>query len=171
MSIRRLLAGSLVLSLCLLSGCGDANPGLEVGQKAPEITGTSTDGAPIRLSQFQGKVVLLDFWATWCGPCRELIPHAKDLHRRYDGRPFAILGISLDRSSQDVATFTDREKLPWPNIFDGSGNISEQWNVQALPTLVLVDHQGLIAGRWVGGKQMSEIQETIEKAIHAAEKK
>ena len=165
----------LVTAICFFAiiGCNDVTSvGVEVGRKAPEISGESTAGLPIRLSQYMGKVVLVDFWATWCKPCRELIPHEKDLHRQYDTRPFAILGISRDHQREDLKTFVDREKLPWPNLFDGGGSICNEWGVSAFPTFVLIDHKGIIIGRWEGGgpKTMSEIEHAVDKAVREADK-
>ena len=164
----------LVFSLSLVTGgCGDSNTiGVEVGRKAPEISGESTDGVPVRLSQYHGKVVLLDFWATWCGPCRTMIPHEKDLYRQFDTRPFVILGISADHKREDLKGFVAQEKLPWPNIFDGGGTIRNDWGVSGLPTLVLIDHKGIILARWdgLGPNTMAEIEKAVDEAVREADK-
>lgn len=155
------------------NGCNDANTvGVEVGRKAPEISGESIAGVPVSLSQYRGKVVLVDFWATWCGPCRSLIPHEKDLHRQYDTRPFTILGISRDRKREDLRSFVDQEKILWPNIFDGAGSICNEWGVNAFPTFVLINHKGIIIGKWEGGgpQVMSEIEKAVDQAVREADK-
>lgn len=170
----RAFAYLLVLPLAFLSGsCSDPNNvGVEVGRKAPEISGETSAGIPIKLSQYHGKVVLVDFWATWCPPCRALIPHEKELHRQYDTRPFAILGISKDEKREILKSFVDREKIPWHNIFDGGGTICKDWGVNAFPTFVLIDHNGIVIGRWEGGGEriMSEIQQAVEQAVREADK-
>ena len=157
------------------SGDGDgklaplsSNRGVEKGKKALEIAGTDANGQPVRLSQYEGKVVLLDFWATWCGPCRQLIPHEKRLVSKYEGQPFAILGISNDQSKEVLKKFLERDKLPWTNILDADGNISQQWGIEGLPTFVLVDHQGNILGRWVSGGEIDEIDRAIAAAVKKA---
>ena len=152
----------------LITGC---NKDSSIGKQSPEINGEGLDGVPITLSQFKGKVVLVDFWATWCGPCVAEIPNSKELHRQYGARPFAILGISRDQSLDELKQFVDREKLPWPIILDARGNISEQWKVDSLPTYVLLNHDGVILERWVGGGYDAEISQAIEKAIKEAENK
>lgn len=162
----------LVLCLFLLSGCNDgAGLGTEIGKKAPEITSEDMTGKPLTLSQFQGKVVLIDFWATWCPPCMNEIVHERDLHRQFDGHAFVILGISRDRNRDELKRYLDSAKLPWPNIYDSTGNIADQWKVSNLPTFVLVDHNGVIVDRWEGGGQIEKIRQAVDKAVRAAEKK
>lgn len=162
------------LSIPFLStACNDSSVvGVEVGRKAPEITGESTTGVPVSLSGYKGKVVLLDFWATWCGPCRDMIPHEKDLLRQYDTRPFVILGISKDDKREDLKTFVEREKILWPNVFDGGGSICKEWRISAFPTLFLINHKGVIIGKWEGGgpQTMSEIDRAIDEAVREADK-
>jgi peroxiredoxin len=169
----RLFLTPFLFSLFLFAGCGDTNTvGVEIGRKAPEISGESTSGVPVRLSGYKGKVVLLDFWATWCPPCRAMIPHEKDLHRQYDTRPFAILGISKDNQREDLKSFVDREKIPWPNLFDGGGSICKEWEISAFPTFVLIDHKGIIIGRWEGGgpQTSAEIERGVDEAVRQADK-
>jgi thiol-disulfide isomerase/thioredoxin len=127
-------------------------------------------GEAIKLSDYRGKVVLLDFWATWCGPCRNEIPHERALASRFNGRPFAILGISQDGNREELAAFLQTNPLPWANIFDGDGKITGRWNVSGIPTFVLIDHNGQIRNRWVGGGQSSEIETAVAAAVAAAEK-
>src|SRR5215211_2875420 len=124
-----------ILALALgLGGCDAQSVGVDVGRKAPEITGETVSAVPVKLSQYQGKVVLLDFWASWCGPCMGEMPHTLDLHRQYDGRPFAVLGVNRDRTREDLKRYLDVNKLPWQNAFDAGGNIADQWNVSGFPT-------------------------------------
>jgi peroxiredoxin len=179
-SLRRSL---ILIPLMLLPACvassttGEAErlpaptsqPGGYDGQPALEISGKDMDGKVVKLSGLRGKVVLVDFWATWCGPCVGEIPHEKRLAEKFKGRPFAILGISNDHKRETLKTFLDREKLPWPNIFDVNSAITQRWEVDAYPTFVVVNHRGVIVERWVGAGQMAEIEAVIEKAVNAAE--
>jgi peroxiredoxin len=163
----------LLFVVLFTAGCGDTNTvGVDVGRKAPDISGESTSGVPVRLSGYKGKVVLLDFWATWCQPCRAMIPHEMELNRQFDTRPFAILGISRDNKREDLKNFVDREKIPWPNIFDGGGTICKEWEISAFPTFVLIDHKGIIIGRWEGGgaHASAEIERAVDEAVREADK-
>jgi peroxiredoxin len=158
--------------LSLAFGCAESiPPGLEPGKPAPDIIGEGIDASPIALSQFSGKVVLIDFWATWCPPCRAEIPGEKELHEKYAGRPFTILGVSRDRTRDDLVSFATKEKLPWPIVFDATGNIFDQWKIASIPTYALIDHHGVILRRWSRSGQMPEIEKEIEKAVREAEKK
>jgi len=148
---------------------GSLPPGLRPGDHAPEITGQSTNGKSIALSGFVGKVVLIDFWGTWCPPCRETIPHSKELYHAYEGRPFIILGIGCEEKAEDLKTFVDWAKLPWPNLFD-DGAVAKQWKIDGFPTFVLVNHRGVIVGRWDGADRSNEIDNAIAKAVREAEK-
>ncbi len=83
-----------------------------------------------------------------------------------------MLGISGDHKREDLKSFVDREKIPWPNIFDGGGSIRNEWGIKALPTFVLINHKGIIIGRWegVGPSTMSEIEKGIDEAVREADK-
>jgi thiol-disulfide isomerase/thioredoxin len=143
---------------------GDPKPdGVNVGQRAYEMEGKTGDGTVIRLSGYKGKVVLLDFWAPWCVPCVEAIPHEKQIVARLAGKPFALIGVSVDGVGKHV--------LPWPNIVDEDANINQMWRIQAVPTFVLINPQGEIVGRWEGSQDLPKIDKAIEREVALAEKR
>jgi peroxiredoxin len=147
-------------------------PGKRVGNLCSEIAGPSVDGKMIRLSDYKGKVVLVNFWATWCRPCREQIPHEKEkVQVAYANRPFVMLGVAAD--SMDVLReFFRDEPLPWPNIADGSPSITAQeWNVEYFPSALLVDHTGVIRHRWFPLANPEEVWLAVERAVRTAEGK
>lgn len=168
-------AAICTLSLLVLGGCKkEESPvplGVSTGNKTPELSGEDVNGKLIKLSQYQGKVVLIDFWATWCPPCVAEIPREVELVRQFQGRPFVVLGVSRDESKQKLKEFLAREQLPWANIQDASGNIADQWGINGLPTFILIDSFGVIRNRWVGGGQFHEIRNAIEQAVREAERK
>jgi thiol-disulfide isomerase/thioredoxin len=124
---------------------------------APETAGKDSEGRALGLSDFKGKVVLVDFWATWCPPCRELIPHEKELVGAYKDKPFVLLGVSGDDSDEKLRVFEKEEEINWRSIRDGRwGPIHKEWGVEAVPTLFLVDHKGVIRYRFQGRDAFEE---------------
>lgn len=138
---------------------------------APAVEGTAiADGKAIKLSDYRGKVVLLDFWAPWCKPCVEAIPHEARLLNRLRGRPFAMIGISIDGSAESLSTLMQKHGGNWPNILDESNNLGEAYRIRAVPTFVLIDANGRIVDRWEGAA-ISEIEKAIESELAAAERR
>lgn len=149
---------------CLfLSGCDFGSPTTKT--QSPHIVGEGVDGEIIRLSDFKGKVVLVDFWATWCGPCKALEPRERALKQMYKDRPFEILGVALD-SKDRLKSYLEKNPLPWPNIVDGSQSLSKQFDVAAVPTFMLIDAQGNLIKTWTGGQNFDQIERAIEKALN-----
>ena len=93
---------------------------LAVGKPAPEIEGVDVDGKPLRLSDYKGKVVVLVFWGSWCGPCMELVPNERDLAERLKGQPFALLGVDCEANKDQARGAMTRERMTWPNWYDGA---------------------------------------------------
>jgi peroxiredoxin len=129
--------------------------GLQVGSKAPEFEiplddGTTyqltdLDGRPVRLEDLRGKVVLVNFWASWCPPCQQETPILRDLHERYRDRGFEIVGVSVQETSpDDVRAYADRYQLVYPIGFDASGHVFRAYKVFALPTQFFLDTDGVI---------------------------
>jgi RNA polymerase sigma factor (sigma-70 family) len=140
---------------------------LNVGQEVPEIAGTDLDGKPMKLSEFRGKVTLLVFWATWCVPCLEMVPHERALAERYAGKPFVIVGVNgdtlpdktfevktvdgkvIDHTAR-VKAALEKHKISWRSFRNGQYGVGLEWNVRAWPTIFLIDHRGIIRGKWKG---------------------
>jgi len=121
---------------------------VEVGKPAPEFQVAKTlDGKPARIEDFRGKVLLLDFWATWCGPCRSALPNVYDLYQKYHEKGFEILGISLDRDILKLKSFIAQYGLPWPQVCDGKvwdSAPADLYGVSAIPHTVLIDGKGVV---------------------------
>ena len=146
-------------------------PTLADGSKAVPFEAKTTDGDTIRFPQsYKGKLVLLDFWATWCGPCRAELPHLTAAYEKFHAKGFEVLGVSLDRTnaSEKLAAFTKENQMPWPEIYDGQfwkAAIAQSYYIDSIPHPFLVDGDtGTIVA---GGEELrgDDLAATIEKAL------
>jgi peroxiredoxin len=120
-------------------------PATGAGFPAPAASGITLDGQRWNLADQRGKVVLLDFWATWCPPCVAALPEIQKLHERFKTRSdFVLIGVSLDYTKSDLTTFIQRNGLAWPQIFDSDGgnDLARKFGVSAIPAVFLIDRQG-----------------------------
>ena len=137
---------------------------LQVGSIAPDIVGKDFDGIEFRLSDYRGKVVMLDFWGQWCPPCRDMFPHERELIEELVGKPFVLIGVNSDRRLETAVKATKQQNLVWRNFWCGpqgrTGPIAKKWNVSAWPTVYLIDGEGVIRYKEVLGRD-------IDKGIEA----
>lgn len=130
---------------------------LAIGDAAPEFSGQTVDGKTVKLSDYRGRVVLLDFWATWCGLCLVDLKHIARLHEELSARGLVVVSISLDQDPRAVERFLRRQKLPWPQLVLGPAArnpVAMLYNVMSTPTTMLIDRQGRIAARNVPGESL-----------------
>lgn len=140
---------SLTIGLLLfLSHCGGKPPS---SPSAPDFTLKTLNDHEINLSGLRGKVVLLDFWATWCAPCRESIPHLVDLYKKFHDQGFELIGMSMDKSGdvEIVRRFVQSMDIPYPIIITPD-EVTKKYKVTGLPTTVLIDRKGNIRDKMVG---------------------
>ena len=132
---------ALVLSVFAASGL--ASSGLE-GQAAPDFALKSSTGENLRLSEYRGDVVMVNFWATWCGPCRQEMPLLDELYNRYQRVGFNLLGVNIDDDSRRAMQMIEELGVNFPVLFDARKEVSELYEVEAMPVTVIIDRQGTV---------------------------
>ena len=119
-------------------------PNQFISKPAPDFQVTDLIGETLSLEQYRGQVVLLDFWATWCGPCIAEMPNVKRTYEKYKDQKFQIVGISLDNSTAPLEAYIDKEGIAWRQYLDSGGKISLLYNVHAIPSTFLIDGAGIV---------------------------
>lgn len=122
-----------------------------VGKKVPDLDVKDIEGNKLSMKDFHGQVVLLDFWATWCGPCIKEMPKLKKTYQEYKDQKFQIIGVSLDRSKQPLEDYIGKEELDWIHYWDEDRSVRTEFGVQGIPTAFLIDGEGTIRKASVGG--------------------
>ncbi len=130
-----------VISLFALSAL--ASSGLE-GHEAPDFALKSATGENLRLSEYRGNVVMINFWATWCGPCRQEMPLLDELYNRYQRVGFNLLGVNIDDDSSRAVDMARELGVSFPVLFDARKEVSRLYDVEAMPVTVLVDREGTV---------------------------
>ncbi len=139
---------------------------IEIGREI-EMRFTALDGREVDVARMRGKVVLVDFWATWCGPCIQELPNVKAVYERYHAQGFEIIGISLDteRDRQKLIDFCRENDLPWPQHFDGLGwknQFAQEFSIKGIPAMLLIDRDGRIASSNARGSKLeSEVKRLL----------
>lgn len=145
---------------------------LAVGKPAPDVETLTLEGKKVKLSDYKGKVVLLDIWATWCPPCRAMIPHEREMVKKLEGKPFLLVSVSADDQKETLTKFLEKEPMPWTHWWDnGTDNpVLKKYRVRAFPTLYLIDHTGVIRQKWVGSPGNDKLDKAVEELVTEAVK-
>ncbi|SFJ46962.1 TlpA family protein disulfide reductase [Planctomicrobium piriforme] len=127
-----------------------------------EIQGKTVDGKPFNINELKGKVVLVDFWATWCGPCIAEMPHLKELYEAYHAKGFEVVGISLDSERAELERFLEVKEIKWPILFEeGEGaswdnKTAQYYGISAIPAMILVNREGKVVSTSLRGPALDE---------------
>lgn len=140
MKLKTSIIGAL---FCVLAATSIASSGLE-GQAAPDFALKSASGENLRLSEYRGDVVMINFWATWCGPCRQEMPLLDELYSRYGRVGFSLLGVNIDDNSSKAMDMASELGVSFPVLFDSRKEVSKLYEVDAMPVTVLIDREGTV---------------------------
>lgn len=175
-----MLGGAVVCPQQALAQSGDktvtpsGKVGLNIGDTAPELAFNNTDGKEIKLSDLRGSVVLIDFWASWCGPCRRENPNVVAAYEKYskakfkDAKGFEILGVSLDKNQSSWVKAIEQDNLSWPNHMSDLGGWGSEpaaiYGVRSIPASFLVNAEGVIIAKNLRGQALHiELDKLVKK--------
>ncbi len=142
---------------------------LDAGSRAPEIGLPDLDGNMQRMADLRGKVVLVDFWASWCAPCREEMPVLERLYRAHRSEGLVILGISQDRTAENMRSFVARTPVSFPLVFDAGHRIAGRYHPPRMPSSYLIDRRGVVRYVHAGfrASDASRIEHEVEALLAA----
>jgi thiol-disulfide isomerase/thioredoxin len=142
------------------------DPALSLQKMAPAFTVTALDGSTFNLDEMGGRVVLIDFWATWCGPCNEELPHMKKIAREFAGQPLVIISVSWDSDETKWKNFIDRNEMTWVQYRDADHRLSNTFGVQAIPHYFTIDSDGVLTAEMLGSG--SDVEGKLKKLVARA---
>ena len=147
--IQAFLTKSLLASFFLIATSVNA---LELGQPAPDFTLKSMAGTNLKLTEQRGKIIVINFWASWCGPCRKEMPVLQKFYDKYQDLGVSVWGVNVEQENQAGRDFLADLNLSFPILFDASNTISAMYQVEAMPTTIIVDRDGLVRYAFKGYK-------------------
>jgi thiol-disulfide isomerase/thioredoxin len=172
MRTHTLLASLLLTTLAACDRTGStAAPEAAAGAPAPALTGKRLDGPAFDLAAERGKLVLVDFWASWCEPCRRELPALEQLHHEHASAGLVVVGVSVDEQQSDAEAFLKEQvKLSFPVVHDADRSLGKAWAPPKMPTVFLVERDGTIARVFAGEKpgQLDELRAEVARRLAAA---
>jgi len=173
------ISAAVVAALLALPGCSPSPRTVRAAtvkpdkerKQAPDFTLKDANGHTVRLSDYRGKVVLLDFWATWCGPCKIEIPWFQEFERQYKDKGFAVIGVAMDEEGWNVVKpFAEHMRINYRVVVgdDTIGDLYANGGIDALPTTFLIDRGGRIASIHVGLSSKSDFEDDIQELLKAS---
>lgn len=154
----------LIAAVVAWHACTPTGPSAPA-ENAAELSGKGLDGKVVSLADYKGKVVLVDFWATWCDPCKAEIPELIKTQNALGPKGFVVLGVSMDEEVAEVAPFVKKTGINYPMIINGGERAPKGWVVPGLPTAYLIGRDGKIIRRIFGSKSIEKLAVEVEAAL------
>jgi peroxiredoxin len=145
MSLNYSASRFLAVAMLVLGITGSAHGKMpDIGSAAPDFTLRSSTGKNLKLSEYRGQVVMINFWATWCAPCRQEMPHLSRLYEQYRKAGFMLLGVNIDDNPKAAQAMAEQLGVRFPVLYDTTKQVSKQYDVDAMPSTVIVDRDGKV---------------------------
>ena len=159
----------VIVSGLLITGCsGEAGQAPVIGKPAPEFELKNLDGQSVSLSDLKGQPVLINFWATWCTPCQDEMPHLQQIHDEWSDKGLVVLAINIGESHSEIEEFMQSQGLSLPVLLDTGGSVTEKYNVLGIgiPTTFFLDKDGIIQEKIIGAFQnKAQIEKRLNQII------
>jgi peroxiredoxin len=136
--LKRCAMAAVVMASTAFAAAGDASG------PAPAFTLTTLEGQPSGLSAYKGQVVMVNFWATWCGPCQQEMPLLDQMYKKYKGGGFTLIGVNVDKEAPAVKALLTRKPVSFPVLLDPANSVSKAYHVDEMPSSVIIDRKGVI---------------------------
>ncbi len=158
---------SVLLSGLVMAGCSPSSAqGVEVGNPAPDFQLQSLDGQTVSLGNLQGKPVLINFWATWCGPCRSEMPYIQEIYEEWTNKGLLGLAINIGESSSKAEEFMQSNSLSFAVLLDTKQDVAQRYNITGIPTTFFIDKDGIIQDKVIGAFQnKTQIENRLSKIM------
>ena len=158
----------LLLVAALAAGCTSGESGQGLSGGAPDFLLPAVDGSMVRLSDHSGKVIIVDFWATWCPPCVEMLPVLSKLHRNFSDKGLVVLGVSMDRDGLGaLGTFVHENMIPY-KVLLGNDKVSRSFGgISTIPTLFIIDREGRMVRKLIGYHSYGQLKDQVSKYLKA----
>ncbi len=165
MSVKVSKRWSLALALLLATSVGSTRAAVQLSTQAPDFTLRSVAGPNLRLAEQRGQVVLVNFWATWCGPCRQEMPHLNRIFDSYRKSGFVLLGVNIDDDPRAAAALAAKLGLNFPVLLDSDKKVSRVYDMSAMPATLLIDREGRV--RHIHRGYRDGVEKTYEEQVRA----
>ena len=154
----------VLIGLLAVQGCRPSS-GVNVGELAPDFTLIDLEGNQVSLSDFRGKTVFVNFWATWCPPCRAEMPEIEAVYQEYKDKGVVIIGVDIEETKEEVLQFVQQGGYSWTFVLDTTGEVTANYKIQAIPTSFFIDREGIIRAMNVGALTKRTMEVQLSRAL------